>query len=196
MMTTQRQPNGELEPTCRMVPGQSTDSLALEVAAKSGLPSDIVNRAAQLYQVGHLASRTTAYAGCNLAQGVICLPASDADELWCQGLVPSTDISAPGSSDSRNEHAVLASGSHSQQPESNARPPASGRADVNGSSRSYRPFGDRLSTSNSPAPCALPFGLLQCTAYCHLCMQAELRSALLDTSLASHGPPICGTALH
>ncbi len=53
MMETRRQPDGKLEPTCRMVPGQSTESLALEVAARSGLPSDIVDRAAQLYQVTH-----------------------------------------------------------------------------------------------------------------------------------------------
>lgn len=53
MMETRRQPDGKLEPTCRMVPGQSTESLALEVAAKSGLPSEIVDRAAQLYEASH-----------------------------------------------------------------------------------------------------------------------------------------------
>jgi DNA mismatch repair ATPase MutS len=51
MMETRRTGDGELEPTCRMVPGQSTESLALVVAAKSGLPANVVNRAAQLYQV-------------------------------------------------------------------------------------------------------------------------------------------------
>ena len=56
MMETRRTADGELKTTCRMVPGQSTESLALVVAAKSGLPANVVNRAAQLYQVRHARS--------------------------------------------------------------------------------------------------------------------------------------------
>ena len=38
-------------PTWRMVPGSSTESLALDVALQCQVPSDIVHRAAHLYKV-------------------------------------------------------------------------------------------------------------------------------------------------
>ena len=50
-METLRDAAGRLAPTMRMVPGTCTHSLALEVAAKAGLPQHVLTRAAQLYQV-------------------------------------------------------------------------------------------------------------------------------------------------
>lgn len=50
-METRREEGGQLRPTMRMVPGTCTDSLALEVAAQSGLPPDVLHRAKHLYQV-------------------------------------------------------------------------------------------------------------------------------------------------
>lgn len=50
-METRRDESGQLQPTMRMIKGTCTDSLALEVAAKSGLPQDVLQRAQHLYQV-------------------------------------------------------------------------------------------------------------------------------------------------
>lgn len=72
-METRRDSGGHLEPTKRMIRGTCTDSLALEVAAQSGLPSDVLARAAQFYQVlaplKSVVGKECTFLLCNLQRG-------------------------------------------------------------------------------------------------------------------------------